>query len=156
MKIPELNNTNAKREPFKVPEGYFEDFTAKMMTALPETEHTATSEKSQPSISIMQTTGEKPQASYTHFWNTSLYAKIKPYVYIAAMVGTIYFGVCIYKYYKATTEQNTTQLAQSQAPSHADLENMTEQEAYEYVNDACDYMMTDSYDVIACVTDGEK
>ncbi len=153
MKKLDLNNNYTEREPFKVPDGYFDNLTARMMAALPEDKPTCDN------ITMLDNNAEadtntKQQAAKTSFWNSDIYAKIKPYVYIAAMVATIYFGVCIYKSYVATTEQNAAALAN--APQTENNDQMTEQEAYEYANDACNYIMANSYDIFACVTDDEN
>lgn len=152
MKKLDLNNNHTEREPFKVPDGYFDNLTARMMEALPKDKPTCDN------ITMLDNNAEADtnatqQAAKTSFWNSDIYAKIKPYVYIAAMVCTIYFGVCIYKSYISTTEQSTAALANAQQTENND--QMTEQEAYEYANDACNYIMADSYDIMACVTDNE-
>jgi hypothetical protein len=53
-----------KNDPFKVPEGYFEEFTARVMEQLPE-------------LSV-----EKPKM-------TNLWERVKPYIYMAALFAGI-------------------------------------------------------------------
>ena len=65
----ELMARCGKKSPFKVPEGYFEQFHEQLMSSLPEPEALATA----------------PAAP------VSLMARIKPWLYMAAMfVGTIF------------------------------------------------------------------
>jgi hypothetical protein len=60
-----------KTDPFKVPEGYFEDFVVNMMTQLPE-------------LPI-----EKPRI-------TNLWEKVKPYIYMAALFAGISLMVSLF------------------------------------------------------------
>jgi hypothetical protein len=124
MKQIDLTKNNRK-SPFKVPEGYFDDLTANIMAQIPEepaavgpTEHTV------------------PEPKVT------LFMRIKPYLYLAAMIGGLAFGVKVYKYQQ-----------QYYAQKHPAVATITTEQADKYVDEVCDFAMIDDHDVFACATD---
>ena len=124
MKSPDLN-TVAKHEPFRVPEGYFDKLTG----------------------------SDDCKVKKLPFYKTELYAKLKPYIYMAAMFGGLYFGIWVYKYQQRLVAEKAQMLAmQTDKDANVDL---TPEEMADYIDDACDYMMLDSHDIMAYVTDDE-
>lgn len=137
MKAPNLNIEGKHQSPFTVPDGYFDSLTASVMKAVDERANAPEGSKRVP------------------FFKSELYAKLKPYIYMAAMFGGLYFGMWVYKYQQRLSADKAlatakTEQAQSSAAS------ATDDEVYDYINDACDFMMADSHDIIACVTGDEQ
>ena len=139
MRKPDFNNAHAKRNPFQVPDGYFDGLTAQVMAAIEKSE--ATTEE------------RKPVAKKVPFYKTEMYAKIKPYLYMAAMFGCLYFGIWVYKYQQRIVAEKSQTLAQVSATQNDDAYEMSAQEMDDYIDDACDYMMIGHQDIMACVTE---
>ena len=140
MKKPDLNNTSARQEPFRVPLGYFEQLPSQVMAAIDR--HV---EQAEP----------KREAKKVPFYRTELYAKIKPYLYMAAMFGGIWFGIWVYKYQQKIVAERAQNRTADNGQSSKDTYELTAQEMEDYIDDACDYMMLDSRDIMAYVTDEE-
>ncbi|MBP5731696.1 MAG: hypothetical protein J6W50_03200 [Bacteroidaceae bacterium] len=140
MKKPDLNNTSARQEPFRVPLGYFEQLPSQVMAAIDR--HV---EQAEP----------KREAKKVPFYRTELYAKIKPYLYMAAMFGGIWFGIWVYKYQQKIVAERALNRTADNGQSSKDTYELTAQEMEDYIDDACDYMMLDSRDIMAYVTDEE-
>ena len=137
MKSPDLN-TVAKHEPFRVPEGYFDNLTGQVMARIDRQ---------------VATGSDDCQVKKLPFYKTELYAKLKPYIYMAAMFGGLYFGIWVYKYQQRLVAEKAQMLAmQTDKDVNVDL---TPEEMADYIDDACDYMMLDSHDIMAYVTDDE-
>ena len=137
MKSPDLN-TVAKHEPFRVPEGYFDNLTGQVMAHIDQQAATGS---------------DDCQVKKLPFYKTELYAKLKPYIYMAAMFGGLYFGTWVYKYQQRLVEEKAQMLAmQTDKDVNVDL---TPEEMADYIDDACDYMMLDSHDIMAYVTDDD-
>jgi hypothetical protein len=129
MKQIDLTNNNKSRKtPFKVPEGYFENFATEMMKQIPETTVTA---KPQKAIEV-----EMSEPKVT------IFTRIKPYIYLAATICGLAFGIKIYQ------SQKQYYAEKNQTPVTA----VSEDQASKYVDDACDFMMIDDHDVYACAT----
>ena len=141
MKKPDLNNPSERQEPFRVPQGYFEQLPSQVMAAIDR--HV---EQAEP----------KREAKKIPFYRTELYAKIKPYLYMAAMFGGIWFGIWVYKYQQKIVAEKAQTLAMQSDSNSLDTYDLTAQEMEEYIDDACDYMMLDSREIMAYVTDDEQ
>lgn len=142
MKKPDLNNPSATHSAFKVPEGYFESLPSQVMAAIDR--HSE------------QTALPGHEAKRVPFYRTELYAKIKPYLYMAAMFGGIWFGIWVYKYQQKIVAEKAQTLAMQSESGGMDTYELTAQEMEDYIDDACDYMMLDSRDIMAYVTDDEQ
>lgn len=105
---------------FQVPEGYFESLTSEIMNKLPEKEKAAS----------------EPEASVT------VWTKIKPLLYMAAMfVGAaLIIRVGAYNGDKATNEVAVTEV---------DIETVTD----EYIDAAMDRSMLDDYSLYVYLSD---
>ena len=142
MKKPDLNNPSTRQEPFRVPHVYFESLPSQVMAAI---DHH--SEQAMPT---------EFEVKRVPFYRTELYAKIKPYLYMAAMFGGIWFGIWVYKYQQKIVAEKSQTLAMQSDNNGLDAYDLTAQEMEDYIDDACDYMMLDSRDIMAYVTDDEQ
>lgn len=158
MKIPNLNNPAEGRGVFKVPQGYFDDLNKRIMQSVAEADKAvaAQADKSAETGKTAALEAGRPAESKrsVKFWKTELYAKLKPYIYMAAMFGGLYFGVWVYKYQQRLLQEKAVAAQTAKENSTLDA-NATDEEIYDYVNDACDYMMADHHDIVACVTGAE-
>jgi hypothetical protein len=152
MKIPNLNNPAEGRGVFKVPQGYFDDLNKRIMQSVAEADKSVAAQAGKPAALEAGRPAESKQP--VKFWKTELYAKLKPYIYMAAMFGGLYFGVWVYKYQQRLLQEKAVAAQTAKENSTLDA-NATDEEIYDYVNDACDYMMADHHDIVACVTGAE-
>lgn len=144
MKAPDLNIRNKKQEPFKVPADYFDNLTTKMMEAI---DQSADATEAAPQ--------EADHKKRVPFYKTELYAKVKPYLYMAVMFGGLYFGMWVFKYQQSLSSQKQQAIAKTEAAKQDSAATSADEE-YEYINDACDFMMMDSHDIMACVTGEDR
>ncbi len=136
MKIPDLNKPTDGRQVFKTPDGYFENLSQRMMQGVSE------------AVDPVERKNTVP------FWKSEIYAKLKPYIYMAAMFGGLYFGVWVYKYQQRLTgEKEKAERLANDVP--AERQNASDEWIDAYVDEACDYMMPNSHDIIACLTESE-
>ena len=136
MKIPDLNKPTDGRQVFKTPDGYFENLSQRMMQGVSE------------AVGLVERKNTVP------FWKSEIYAKLKPYIYMAAMFGGLYFGVWVYKYQQRLTgEKEKAERLANDVP--AERYNASDEWIDTYVDEACDYMMPNSHDIIACLTESE-
>ena len=139
MRSPDFNINARGQEPFKVPEGYLEGLPKQIMEAVDR--------QAAPSLQVVS------QNSKPSFFKSDLYAKLKPYIYMAAMIGSIYFGVWVYKYQQKITAEKSQAIAMQTTASASDAYELSAEEIDTYIDEACDYMMIDSHDIMAYVTD---
>ena len=136
MKIPDLNKPTDGRQVFKTPDGYFENLSQRMMQG------------------VSEAVGPVERKNTVPFWKSDIYAKLKPYIYMAAMFGGLYFGVWVYKYQQRLTgEKEKAERLANDVP--AERQNASDEWIDTYVDEACDYMMPNSHDIIACLTESE-
>lgn len=136
MKIPDLNKPTDGRQVFKTPDGYFENLSQRMMQG------------------VSEAVGPVERKNTVPFWKSEIYAKLKPYIYMAAMFGGLYFGVWVYKYQQRLTgEKEKAERLANDVP--AERYNASGEWIDTYVDEACDYMMPNSHDIIACLTESE-
>ena len=136
MKIQDLNKPTDGRQVFKTPDGYFENLSQRMMQGVSE------------AVDPVERKNTVP------FWKSEIYAKLKPYIYMAAMFGGLYFGVWVYKYQQRLTgEKEKAERLANDVP--AERQNASDEWIDTYVDEACDFMMPNSHDIIACLTESE-
>ena len=136
MKIPDLNKPTDGRQVFKTPDGYFENLSQRMMQGVSE------------AVDPVERKNTVP------FWKSEIYAKLKPYIYMAAMFGGLYFGVWVYKYQQRLTgEKEKAERLANDVP--AERQNASDEWIDTYVDEACDFMMPNSHDIIACLIESE-
>ena len=130
MKQIDLNHYKKNEDsPFKIPESYFEDFVGNLMKQIPDNQASS-------STSPMLSSGPVEE-------KVTLFSRIKPYLYLAAMISGLAFGVKVYKYQQQYFSQ----------PSEKTTVAMTDEQAEQYVDYVCDFAMFDGNDVYACATD---
>lgn len=129
MKQIDLTNLNKSRKsPFKVPDGYFEDFASQLMTQIPDKAPLA-EEKETPTSKLLEP-------------KVTLFERVKPYLYLAAMISGLAFGVKVYQ-----THQNHL-VHQEEVTA-----TISNEQASEFVDEVCDFAMISDYDVYACATE---
>ena len=62
----------------------------------------------------------------------------------------------VYKYQQKIVAEKAQTLAMQSDSNSLDTYDLTAQEMEEYIDDACDYMMLDSREIMAYVTDDEQ
>lgn len=86
MKEEVLHRKISKENPFRVPDGYFESFSDRIMQQLPCDNETA------------EAPTEAAETAIPSHATISLFTRIKPYLYLAAMFAGLYFGIYVFKY----------------------------------------------------------
>lgn len=134
-----LDKHTTGRDPFKVPEGYFDNFASRLMERIPQ---------EQSSVETVRKVS---------WWQSETFAKVKPYLYLAATFCGLYFGMWVYNYQKNLyVERNKVAVVEHVNDGERTAVNADAEDDFDdYVNEACDYMMTDSHDIIACLTENE-
>lgn len=151
MKAPNLNNRTPRQQPFKVPAGYFDSLTANVMASVDKSGQMP--QTAQKGFTIASQ--EPEEKKRVPFFKSGLYAKLKPYIYMAAMFGGLYFGMWVFKYQQRLTSEKQQAVARTESVSQ-NAASASNDEVYDYINDACDFMMADSHDIIACVTGDDR
>lgn len=126
MEDKNLKDICGKTNPFKVPEGYFEQFTQQMMDKLPEKEHT---------IHI-----EQP---------TTTWQRIKPWLYLAAMFCGIMAGA---RYVLSPSASEVSEHSPIASKNGA-VELQEQSYSEEYLEDALMNSHMDDYSVYCYLTD---
>ena len=111
------------QNPFKVPEGYFEQFTANLMNQLPE-----------------QLETEKRKISSLHLWRM----RIVSYTAAACILGVMLFGI--------SSHLKHQQQAIKLDPVEQQTEQYTFSEE-EYINDALDYALVSNQEIASYLTE---
>lgn len=125
MKQDILKNQRANGNTFKVPEHYFEDFTRQMMAKIPEEQPSKEEERSDIRI--------------------TLFTRIKPYLYLAALFGGLFFGLQVFKYQSELMSNKTQSTAKEEPENKNTLDSQTSKE--QYVDDVFNYTMIENDDV---------
>ena len=109
MKPLDLENNKAvKKDPFQLPDGYFENFTTHLMEKIPI---------------------DEPQVKTTVQPFKTIIRRFKPVIYAAAVISGIIFGIQTYKFQTANDSQTSTEEHETE---------ITAQEANNYINDFWD------------------
>lgn len=109
-----------KENPFKTPEGYFENFTRNIMEQLPEKEIQAVPE-------------------------TTLWHRIRPWMYMAAMFCGLMFGARLFLHDTETTQEESASSLQLFSSTLPD----------EYIDPIVDQTMMDDYTLYQYLTDAD-
>lgn len=116
--------------PFKVPEGYFENFTANLMKQIPQDE-----------AKILEPSSDSSTISKS---KKSLTARFRTYFYAAAMLSGLIFGIQTYRHHIFNEKSAPT-------TTMATATQITAKDAEAYVNEFCDFARIDEQDIYACV-----
>lgn len=127
----DLKQKIGKDNPFKVPEGYFENLTGQIMDKLPEIDNT----KEEKEI--------------------SLWEKIKPWVYMTAMFCGMMFGLKVMMGDKALESQNGTEDISIASSDNAAQEDDSDIIPDEYIDPIVDQVMMDDYTLYMYLTDAD-
>jgi hypothetical protein len=114
----------SRKEPFQVPEGYFDNLVGEIMAKLPE----------QKELDGAGQTDSRKVVPLT----PSLYARLRPVLYVAAclLVAVLSFAV----YFADSDEKEGQQVAAQYSYKDASIDEVA------------DYMMADNSDIYACLT----
>ena len=114
----------SRKEPFQVPEGYFDNLVGEIMAKLPE----------QKELDGAGQTDSRKVVPLT----PSLYARLRPVLYVAAclLVAVLSFAV----YFADSDEKEGQQVAAQYSYKDASIDEVV------------DYMMADNSDIYACLT----
>lgn len=110
------------KNPFRTPEGYFDTFSERIMQQI--------FDENKEKVSLHK----RPV-----YRSKSLFMRIRPYLYLAAMLGGIFFGLYIYNE------------AQSYTPAIKPSNEISILVTDEYIDDLCDFAMVEEgaiYDYI--------
>lgn len=127
----DLKKRIGKDNPFRVPEGYFENLTEQIMDKLPETDNT----KEEKEI--------------------SLWEKIKPWVYMTAMFCGMMFGLKVMMGDKSMESQNATEGISIASNDNAVQEDDSGILPDEYIDPIVDQVMMDDYTLYMYLTDAD-
>ncbi len=126
-----LKKTVGNRNPFRVPEGYFEQFTEQLMQQLPERE--------QPVAKQVEIAQQQP-VSQSRAHRTQL----RPWFYAAACTAlALMLGVSYYFMQSPATSSEPAPIA-AVAPTIPDNS---------YIEEAADYAMLDNTEIYACLSE---
>lgn len=122
MKIDLENSRNFKNNPFKVPEGYFEQFSENLMAQIPENRDT------------IRIAAAEPQKK-------GMIRYLRPVIGIAAASVAIFFSIGIYNYStnidKQAAEQFTAQQSSNEIiDDFCDYSRIEHSEIYDYVTES--------------------
>lgn len=135
MKEEVLNKKMSKENPFRVPEGYFESFSERIMQQLPSAPETETTEKP------LQTPVE---TSYDTVRPVNLFTRIKPYLYLAAMFAGLYFGIYVFKYQASMHNSSARQETEHQTAIVT---------SDEYIDEMFNFAMVDKEMIYECISE---
>jgi hypothetical protein len=123
----EIKERFGQTNPFRVPDGYFDQLTERVMSQLPEREKTA------------------EQVSLSAPRHKSRLVALRPWLYAAAcMVAVVFMGVAFYFH----------QVKEEQTLANANVVNTTNTES-QYIDEYADYVMLDNAEIYAYLADSD-
>ena len=126
-----LKKTVGNRNPFRVPEGYFEQFTDQLMQQLPEREDTVAKQLDIAQKHVSQTLARR--------------TLLRPLLYAAACTAlALMLGVSYY-FMQSTAPSNE--------PAPIAVVATTPATDYSYYEEAADYAMFDNTEIYACLSE---
>jgi predicted anti-sigma-YlaC factor YlaD len=127
-----LKQTVGNRNPFRVPDGYFEQLTEQVMQQLPEREQIVAKQQS-----IAQPASQ-PRARKV---------QMRPWLYAAACtVLAMILGVSYYFMQSSATSTDVAPMASVAPATYVAPDNS-------YIDEAVDYAMMDNADIYACLSE---
>ena len=123
-----LNSKMGRRNPFTVPEGYFEQLTAQVMERLPQAQIVDLSKPKKPAAKV------------------AVMKRIRPWLYAAAC---LFVGVFIAAMVFNNREDNTA--TQRQAANMAQQYDNAMYYSDNYIDEEADYAMVDNQEIYACL-----
>jgi hypothetical protein len=128
-----------RKNPFRVPGGYFDSLTAEVMSRLPES---SDEQQLQQAASHSGQQAECQSRQQNNQPSKSLLVKMRPWLYAAACLFVALLTATVYFIGPSTADQ---QVATTATPAAA-----TAQESY--VDEVADYVMADNMDIYACLS----
>jgi hypothetical protein len=126
----EIKERFGQVNPFRVPDGYFDQLTERVMSQLPEREQTA---------EHVSLSSSRPK---------SRLVALRPWMYAAACtVAAVFMGVALY--FHQTKEEQT--LANADVNASASTTNTESQ----YIDEYADYVMLDNAEIYAYLADND-
>lgn len=122
-----------RKNPFRVPEGYFDSLTAEVMSRLPEQDSRA---ETGAAVQSGQSQKQPEQARQSRL------VSIRPWLYAAACLFVALFTAAVYF---AAPDAGSQQMAVATTTTTT----VTTQE--NYVDEVADYVMADNMDIYACL-----
>ncbi len=123
----EIKERFGQTNPFRVPDGYFDQLTERVMSQLPEREKTA------------------EQVSLSAPRHKSRLVALRPWLYAAAcMVAVVFMGVAFYFH----------QVKEEQTLANANVVNTTNTES-QYIDEYSEYVMLDNAEIYAYLADSD-
>ena len=128
-----LKETVGNRNPFRVPDGYFEQLTQQVMQQLPDRE---------PSVAKQVDMAQKPVSQ-----PRARKVQMRPWLYAAACTAlALMLGVSYYFMQSPATSTDAAPMASAVPAANATLDNS-------YIDDMADYAMLDNTEIYACLSD---
>ena len=122
----EMQERFGKGNPFRVPEGYFDQLTDRVMAQLPEREQQA------------------EQISLSDRHPKSRLVALRPWIYAAACtVAVVVMGLTFYSH----------DVAEEQPLASTSTTNTTTNTESQYIDEAADYVMLDNAEIYACLAE---
>ena len=122
----EMQERFGKGNPFRVPEGYFDQLTDRVMAQLPEREQQA------------------EQISLSDRYPKSRLVALRPWLYAAACtVAVVVMGLTFYSH----------DVAEEQPLASTSTTNTTTNTESQYIDEAADYVMLDNAEIYACLAE---
>ena len=122
----EMQERFGKGNPFRVPEGYFDQLTDRVMAQLPEREQKA------------------EQISLSDRHPKSRLVALRPWLYAAACtVAVVVMGLTFYSH----------DVAEEQPLASTSTTNTTTNTESQYIDEAADYVMLDNAEIYACLAE---
>ena len=122
----EIQERFGKGNPFRVPEGYFDQLTDRVMAQLPEREQQA------------------EQISLSDRHPKSRLVALRPWLYAAACtVAVVVMGLTFYSH----------DVAEEQPLASTSTTNTTTNTESQYIDEAADYVMLDNAEIYACLAE---
>lgn len=121
-----LKEMFGQKNPFNVPDGYFDDFADRM-------QEYAKGHQPAPTLHAEQRV-QRP----------AMFARIKPYLYLAAMFGGLFFGIKVFEYSKSLSKPAATESTASQVQATGGEDD--------YINEMCEYAGIDKNQIYAYAT----
>ena len=128
-----LKKTVGNRNPFRVPEGYFEQLTEQVMQQLPDREQTVAKQ-----LDIAHQPVSQPRARKV---------QLRPWLYAAACTAlALMLGVSYYFMQSPATSSESAPVAAATPATYVAPDNS-------YIDEVADYVMLDNAEIYACLSE---
>lgn len=136
-----IHEKMGRNNPFRVPEGYFDSFTERLMAELPE-RPSLYSEAERPELQVVS---ERPEQQVVSTPKKSRLRILRPVLLAAACLCVAIFSVTLF----LNQQQEMPEQTPVATATNATGNNIDE----EYMDEAADYVMLDNADIYACLSE---